>query len=71
MTLTSIIVNFLPVVFVIGVWLFFMSRMKKATPGADAQTRFWADYLEETQRTNSNLERIAAALEARIEAEPR
>lgn len=68
MTLTSIVVNLLPVILVIGVWLFFMGRMKKAVPGVEAQTRFWADYLEETRQLNRNLDRVATALEARNEA---
>lgn len=69
MTFTSVIVNFLPVILVIGVWWFFMSRMKKAVPGVDAQTRFWADYLEETRQLNRTLERVAVALEERNAAE--
>lgn len=65
-SLVSIFLNFLPILLVIGVWWFFMSRLKRAgTPMADAQKAFMAEHLEETRRLNLTLERIATALETR------
>ena len=64
-TLTSIIINLLPIILVVGVWVFFMSRMKKATPAVDAHVAYMAAHLEETKQLNRTLERIASVLEAR------
>lgn len=65
MTITAIIINLLPIILVIGVWIFFMSRLKKATPAVNAQLAYMEAHLEETKQINRTLERIATALEAR------
>ena len=65
MTITAIIINLLPIILVIGVWIFFMSRLKKATPAVNAQLAYMDAHLEETKQINRTLERIATALEAR------
>jgi ATP-dependent Zn protease len=65
MDIVSILINCLPVVLLIGVWIFFMGRMKKGVPTTNS---YMVAHLEETQRTNALLERIAVALEARRDA---
>ena len=60
--LVNLIVSWLPILALIGVWLWFSRRNGRASSGAS-----WVDLFEqqvvETQRTNALLERIAAALE--------
>ncbi|MET4071156.1 ATP-dependent Zn protease [Bradyrhizobium sp. S3.2.6] len=60
--LVSLIVSWLPFLALVGVWLWFSRRNGRASSGAS-----WVDLFEqqvaETQRTNTLLERIAAALE--------
>jgi ATP-dependent Zn protease len=65
MSITAILINMLPIILLIGVWIFFMIQMKKRTPAADAQQAYMASHLEETRRMNLTLERIATALEER------
>ena len=68
MSVTAMIINFLPIVLLIGVWIFFMGRMRKATPAVETQLACMTAQLEETRRMNQTLERIAIALEARQDA---
>lgn len=65
MSLTAIFFNMLPILLLIGVWIFFMKRMSKASPAVTTQLDCMTAQLEETRRMNQTLERIAAALEER------
>jgi ATP-dependent Zn protease len=64
MTVTGMIMNLLPIILLIGVWIFFMRQMKKS-PAVDAQLACMTAQVEETRRMNQTLERIAVALEER------
>jgi ATP-dependent Zn protease len=68
MSLTGIVFNFLPIILLIGVWIFFMKRMSKAAPAVTTQLDCMTAQLEETKRMNQTLERIAMALEERRSA---
>ena len=72
MTLTGIFLNLLPIILLIGVWIFFMVAMRKGTPQQrqtiDAHQAYMTAHLEETRQMNRTLERIAAALEERRDA---
>ena len=68
MSITAILINMLPIVLLIGVWIFFMKRMSKASPAVKTQLECMTAQLEETRRMNQTLERIATALEARQSA---
>ncbi len=65
MNLTTIFINMLPILLLIGVWIFFMKRMSKASPAVKTQLECMTAQLEETRRMNQALERIAVALEDR------
>lgn len=65
MSIIPILINMLPILLLIGIWIFFMIQMKKRTPGADAQQAYMTAHLEETRRMNQTLDRIAVALEDR------
>lgn len=65
MSIITILINMLPIILLIGVWIFFMTQMKKGTPATDAQQAYMAAHLDETRRMNLTLERIATALEER------
>lgn len=65
MSITGVILNFLPIILLIGVWIFFMKRMSKASPAVTTQLDCMTAQLEETRRMNQTLERIAVALEER------
>ena len=68
MSITAILINMLPIVLLIGVWIFFMKRMSKAAPAVTTQLECMTAQLEETRRMNQTLERIATALEERQSA---
>ena len=68
MTVTGMIMNLLPIILLIGVWIFFMRRMSKAKPAVDTQLACMTAQVEETRRMNQTLERIAIALEERRSA---
>ena len=68
MSITAILINMLPIVLLIGVWIFFMKRMSKASPAVKTQLECMTAQLEETRRMNQTLERIATALEERQSA---
>ncbi|MEJ2815158.1 hypothetical protein [Caulobacter sp. CCG-8] len=65
MSLTAILINMLPIFLLIGVWIFFMKKMGKASPAVTTQLDCMTAQLEETRRMNQTLERIAVALEER------
>lgn len=62
---TEIAVQLLPILLLIGVWIFFMARMRGPNSTASKQLKYLADNLEESRRLNTALERIADALERR------
>lgn len=64
-SVTGIVFNMLPILLLIGVWIFFMKRMSKASPAVNTQLECMTAQLEETRRMNQTLERIATALERR------
>ena len=68
MTATGILLNSLPILLLIGVWIFFMIQIKKKNPAVDTQLACMTAQVEETKRMNQTLERIATALEARRDA---
>jgi len=68
MSITAILINMLPIVLLIGVWIFFMKRMGKASPAVTTQLECMTAQLAETRRMNQTLERIATALEERRSA---
>ena len=68
MGITGILINLMPIVLLIGVWIFFMKRMNKASPAVNTQLECMTAQLEETRRMNQTLERIATALEERRSA---
>jgi hypothetical protein len=57
--LINIVLNALPMLLLIGVWIFFMMRFRKG----GFNSKYQADYLEQMQRQSAALERIAAVLE--------
>jgi ATP-dependent Zn protease len=59
--LISVLLNAFPMVLLIAVWIFFMMRLRNG----GFNTKYQTAYLEQLQRQNANLERIAAALEKR------
>jgi ATP-dependent Zn protease len=65
MSVTKIFFDLLPIILLIGVWIFFMRRMSKAKPAIDTQLACMTAQVEETRRMNQTLERIAVALEER------
>jgi ATP-dependent Zn protease len=67
MTVTGMFFNLLPIILLIGVWIFFMRQIKKS-PTVDAQLACMTAQIEETRRMNQTLERIAVALEERRDA---
>ncbi len=54
----EVIVNWFPMLLLIGVWVFFLVRMRSGP-----QAKFQAEYLEIARRQTVTLERIASALE--------
>ena len=65
MSVTKIFFDLLPIILLIGVWIFFMRRMSSAKPAVDTQLACMTAQVEETRRMNQTLERIAVALEER------
>jgi ATP-dependent Zn protease len=65
MSVTKIFFDLLPIILLIGVWIFFMRRMSHAKPAVDTQLACMTAQVEETRRMNQTLERIAVALEER------
>jgi len=69
MTLTGIFLNLLPILLLIGVWIFFMVAMRKGSPQQrqtlDANQAYITAHLEEVRQMNRTLERIATTLEDR------
>jgi ATP-dependent Zn protease len=65
MSVTKIFFDLLPIILLIGVWIFFMRRMSNAKPAVDTQLACMTAQVEETRRMNQTLERIAVALEER------
>jgi len=63
--LVKIALDMLPILILIGVWIWFMRRMQGPNSLAAKQRQYLVDALEEQRRTNQALERIAAALEQR------
>jgi hypothetical protein len=59
--LISVLLNALPMLLLIGVWIFYMTRLRNGGFNSKYQTA----YLEQLQRQNATLERIAVALEKR------
>jgi ATP-dependent Zn protease len=64
-SLVSVFLNCLPILLLIGVWIFFMRQMKKGKPAVETQLACMQAQVEETRRMNATLERIATALEER------
>jgi ATP-dependent Zn protease len=64
MSVTKIFFDMLPILLLIGVWIFFMRQMKKS-PAVDTPLACMTAQVEETRRMNQTLERIAVALEER------
>lgn len=58
--LVGLLVNWFPLILLIGVWIFFMFRMRKGP-----LWKFQRDGLDIQRRQADALERIAAALEKR------
>ena len=54
----EVFINWFPMLLLIGVWIFFLTRMRGGT-------KFQRDCLDLTRRQLEALERIAAALEKR------
>jgi hypothetical protein len=66
-SLADLVITWAPVLLLIGVWVYFMRRsggMKQGQHLEQVRT-YMSEYLAETKRINANLERIAAALDAR------
>lgn len=65
----ELLVSWGPMLLLIGVWLFFMRRMRgtqqKQQDYMAAVNGYVTEHLAETRRLNQNLERIANALERR------
>jgi cell division protease FtsH len=55
------LINWAPMVLLIGVWIFFLRRMGYG--GGKFRTGFQKEYLDELRKQNAALERIAAVLE--------
>ena len=53
----EILINWAPMLLLIGVWIFFIFLMRGAGKGR------WTEQITETRRQNDALERIATALE--------
>jgi ATP-dependent Zn protease len=64
-SVTGIFFNLLPILLLIGVWIFFMRNINKAKPAVETQLSCMTAQLEETRKMNQTLERIATALEER------
>jgi ATP-dependent Zn protease len=54
----SVLINWFPMLLLIGVWVWFLSRMRSG-----AYPKFQRDYLAEMKRQTEVFERIAAALD--------
>ena len=61
----GIVIQLLPILLLIGVWIFFMARMRGPNSAAAKQLQYLADNLEESRQLNRTLERVAIALERR------
>lgn len=57
----GILINWLPMLLLIGVWIYFMRRMR-----GGPLTKYQADCMDLTRRQVESLERIAAALEKKL-----
>lgn len=64
-TVLGIIIQWFPMILLIGVWVYFMSRMQSSKGMTYGD--FMEKYLEETQRHNDQLERILTRLDARLD----
>jgi len=58
--LMSVLINWFPMLLLVGVWLYFMRRA-----GVGGATKFQATYLEQIALQTAALEKIAATLEKR------
>jgi ATP-dependent Zn protease len=67
-TVTDLLLQFLPILLLIGVWVFFMRKINKAAPAISAEQANGAAQLEELRKLNQTLERVAIALEERRDA---
>ncbi len=67
-SLIGVLVNWFPMLLLIGVWIYFMRRMG-IYGGRYGMTHgeYLKEHLEETRRLNQNLERIAHAIEERAD----
>ncbi|ATA55801.1 hypothetical protein CKY39_23125 [Variovorax boronicumulans] len=66
-TFVELVISWGPMLLLIGVWIFFMRRSGGLKQGQyiEEVRHYLSDHIVETRRMNANLERIAAALEAR------
>jgi ATP-dependent Zn protease len=62
-TLLNIFINWFPMLLLIGVWIFFLRKMR----GSSSYTNLVEKQIEETRQMNRTLERIAAVLEKSAE----
>ncbi|MGJ7605653.1 hypothetical protein ACSFA7_15040 [Variovorax sp. LT1R20] len=67
-TFVELVISWAPMLLLIGVWIFFMRRSGGLKQGQyfEEVRNYLSDHIAETRRMNANLERIAAALEARV-----
>ena len=68
-TFIDIFISWGPMLLLIAVWIYFMRRSGSMKQGQylDEVRTYLTEHIAETKRLNSNLERIAAALEGRSE----
>ena len=60
-SLLAVLLNWFPMLLLIGVWIYFMRKMNMGTK----RRGYFTEYLEEMRHMNQNLERIASVLEKR------
>jgi uncharacterized membrane protein YhfC len=65
--LVELAISWLPFLFLIGLWFWFSRKYGMQTRGSSGATlvQLYEQQVEESRRTNGNLERIAASLEKR------
>ena len=66
-TLVDIAISWGPMLLLIGLWIYFIRRSGGMKQGQyfDEVRGYMSEHISETKRLNSNLERIAVALETR------
>lgn len=61
-SLIGVLVSWLPMLLLIAVWIFFMTRLK---PAQNRAMKDQQDHMDQLRKQNTLLERIAKALEER------